>query len=230
MIKYHTEIVQGTDEWFEARRGLLTASEMKLILTPTLKVAANDKSRSHVWELLGQRITGYVEPHWASDDMLRGKDDEVDARILYNDNYAMVQDCGFVTNDEWGFAIGYSPDGLVGDDGLIEVKSRCQKYQIETIVDYVPINKIPEEYVLQVQTGLLVTRRKWCDFISYGNGQPMATIRVEPDLEVQRAIIEAATKFEADVAEKRARYDAVMASGARLIKTTRKDRKQEIVI
>jgi hypothetical protein len=231
MIKYHYDIIQDTDEWRALRCGLLTASEMKLIITPTLKVAANDKSRSHVWELLGQRIEKYVEPSYQSFDMMRGKEDELEAKILYNQHYAPVQDCGFVTNDEWGFTIGYSPDGLIGEDGLIEAKSRCQKYQVETIIDYLPINKIPEEYVLQVQTGLLVTRRKWCDFISYGNGQPMVTIRVEPDLEVQRAIIEAATAFEKQVAEKMARYEAIVSdTSMRLIKTVRKNRETEIQV
>ena len=119
-IKYHTDLIQGSDEWLQARCGLLTASEMKLIVTPTLKIANNDKERSHLYELLAQRITQYVEPHYISDDMLRGHEDEVDARILYNDNYAPVTDMGFITNSKWGFTIGYSPDGLVGDDGLIE--------------------------------------------------------------------------------------------------------------
>ena len=228
MIKYHNDITQGSDEWYAARCGLLTASEMKLIITPTLKVAANDKSRTHVWEILAQRINRYVEPSYQSFDMLRGKEDELDAKILYNEKYAPIEDCGFVTNDEWGFTIGYSPDALVGDDGQIEVKSCCQKSQIEAIIDYLPIGKIPPEHVIQVQTGLLVTGRKWCDFISYGNGQPMVTIRVDPDLEVQRAIIEAATAFEKDIAAKVARYETVVQSGARLIKTVRKNRDTEI--
>jgi predicted phage-related endonuclease len=217
-IIYHPELVQGSEEWHAARCGLLTASEMKLILTPTLKVASNDKERAHVAELLAQRITGYVEPQYISDDILRGQQDEIEARALYAEHYAPVQEVGFITRDDWGFKIGYSPDGLVGDDGLIECKSRRQKYQIETIASA----EMPADYVLQVQTGLLVSGRKWLDFISYSGGLPMVTMRVFPDMEVQAAIIAAATAFEQRVAEKWSRYKAAQTSSLRLIPTERR--------
>src|SRR3546814_11524267 len=110
---------------------------MKLIVTPTLKAANNDKTRTHLYELLAQRVTGYVEPHYISDDMLRGMDDEIIARDEYTKHHAPVEQTGFITNDKWGFTIGYSPDGLVGDDGLIECKSRRQKYQVQTIIEHV---------------------------------------------------------------------------------------------
>lgn len=228
-VKYYHDIDQQSGDWFALRCGKLTASEMKLVLTPTLKIANNDKSRSHVWELLGQRITNFVEPTYQSFDMLRGKEDEIDAYALYAEHYAPLTRCGFVTNDDLGYTIGCSPDGLVGDDGFIEAKSRCQKYQIETICDYIPVGKIPEEFVIQVQTALFVMNRKWCDFISYGNGMPMVVIRVEPDCEVQRAIKEAVISVEKDIAEKLARYEAVVGKH-KLIKTVRKDRTGEIVI
>jgi hypothetical protein len=96
---------------------LLTASEFDRILTPTLKIADNPKSRAHLWEMAAQRITGYVEPQYISDAMLRGQEDEIIARDLYSKHYAKVEQCGFVTNDKWGFTLGCSPDGLVGDDG-----------------------------------------------------------------------------------------------------------------
>jgi hypothetical protein len=118
-IRHFPNLIQGSEEWLAERCGLLTASEMKLILTPTLKIAANDKERAHLYELLAQRITGYVEPHYVSDDMLRGQLDEVEARNIYAKNYAPVTDIGFITNNKWGFTIGYSPDGLIGDDGLL---------------------------------------------------------------------------------------------------------------
>ena len=211
-VIYHPDLIQGSDEWLQARCGLLTASEMKLIITPTLKVAANDKSRTHTWELLAQRITQYVEPQYVSDAMLRGSQDEIYARELYAEKYAPVEEVGFITNDQWGFTIGYSPDGLVGDDGLIECKSRCQKYQVQTIAN----GEVPDEYVIQIQTGLLVTGRKWCDFISYCGGLPMVVIRVHADDKVRAAIVEAATAFEAKLREEWQRYDGNMkASGWR---------------
>jgi hypothetical protein len=222
VITYHQELVQGSDEWLQARCGLLTASEMKLILTPTLKVADNDKTRAHVYELLAQRITKYVEPHYVSDDMLRGQEDEIEARILYAERYAPVEEMGFITNDRWGFTIGYSPDGLIGDDGLIECKSRRQKFQIETLVECVAAQKAPADYIMQLQTGLLVSERKWIDFISYCGGIHMITIRVYPDPVIQGAIIEAATQFEKRLEEKRAAYFAALNAGSRLIETERK--------
>lgn len=196
-ITHHTDLIQGSDEWLAARCGLLTASEMKLILTPTLKIANNDKTRQHVWELAAQRLTGYVEPHYISDDMMRGFEDEVRARDLYIDQYAPADEAGFYTSNEWGFTIGYSPDGVVGDDGLIECKSRRQKYQVQTIAE----DAVPDEYMLQIQTGLLVTGRKWLDFISYSGGLPMFVKRVLPDPVIQDAIIEAAAGFEERVQE-----------------------------
>jgi hypothetical protein len=220
-VVYHRDVIQGTAEWMKLRTGVLTASEMKLILTPTLKVANNDKARSHLWELLAQRITGFVEESYESWDILRGREDEMEARMVYSREYAPVEECGFITNDEWGFMLGYSPDGLVGDDGLIECKSRKQKYQVETIVEYAAKNTIPTEFMLQHQTGLVVSKRKWIDFISYSGGLPMSTTRVDLLPEYEDAILSAAEKFEADLSDKRAIYDAMIASGARLIPTER---------
>jgi hypothetical protein len=118
-ITHYPDLVQGSIDWMNQRCGLLTASEMRLILTPTLKQASNDKERAHLWELLGQRLTRYVEPRYVSDDMLRGSTEEILAREAYAKHFAPVTEIGFITNDRWGFTLGYSPDGLVADDGLI---------------------------------------------------------------------------------------------------------------
>ncbi len=222
-ITYHKEMVQGSEEWHAARCGIPTASEMHLLVTPSLKAASNDKERTHLYELLAQRITKHVEPRYISDDMLRGHEDEIDATELYNRTYAAIERVGFITNDKWGFTIGYSPDALVGLDGLVECKSRSQKYQIRTIVDFVSHDAIDPDFLIQVQTGLLVSERKWCDLISYCGGLPMATVRVFPDDKVQAAIVEAATAFEKRLALKLAEYNALVKhSSARLIKTERK--------
>jgi predicted phage-related endonuclease len=217
-IKYFKEMIQGDEEWYAARRGLLTASEMKLIITTTLKIADNDKSRAHVYELAAQRITGYTEPSYVGDDMLRGIEDEELALTLYNEKIAPVQRCGFVTNDEFGFVIGCSPDGLVGEDTVLEVKSRRQKFQVATIID----NEVPDDYLIQVQTILLVTRRPKLDFISYSGGLPMAPITVRPDTVVQEAIVKAATAFEVKLQEKLGAYRAAIETNKRLLPTERK--------
>lgn len=194
-MKIYEELEQGSEEWLEARRGLLTASEMKLILTPTLKVANNEKTRAHVWEIAAQAVTGHTEPQYISDDMLRGMYDEITARELYSKHYAPVTEVGFITNDKWGIEIGYSPDGLVGDDGLIEIKSRAQKFQFETIAK----GLVPPEYELQLQAALLVSEREWIDYISYSAGMPLFVKRVYPDADIQDAILEATKDFYARV-------------------------------
>lgn len=217
-VTYHTDLIQGSDEWLEQRRGVLCASEIKLILTPTLKIANNDKTRSHLWELLAQRVTGFVEPRYISDDMLRGRDDEIEARRIYHKEREPVREIGFVTNEQWGFTIGYSPDGLVGDNGLIECKSRRQKFQIETIAT----DEVPEEYWLQLQTGLLVTGREYVDFVSYSGGLPLYVKRVEPCAETQAAIVTAATAFEERIIEAERDYRATLAKMPNIILTERR--------
>ena len=214
---YHADLDQGSEAWLAARCGLLTASEMDRIITPKLKVADNVTSRAHVYELLAQRISRHVEPSYIGDDMLRGMSEEVDARLLYEKTSAPVQTVGFITNWKWGFTLGYSPDGLVGDDGLIECKSRRQKFQVATICT----NAVPDEYMLQLQTGLLVSERQWVDFISYSNGLPMLVIRVWPDDTIQRAIIDAATAFEEAVRANYTAYWDTLAT-ARTFPTVRK--------
>jgi hypothetical protein len=225
MIRYHRDLVQGSDEWHAARCGLLTASEMKLIVTPTLKPAANDKERAHLWELLAQRITGYVEPAFVSDDMLRGREDEIEARALYARQFEPVEECGFVTNDRWGFTIGCSPDGLVGKHGMIEIKSRRQKYHVETLL----AGQMPADFAIQVQTALLVTGRNWCDFVSYCGGLPMVVLRVLPCELTRAAIVDAARAFEDRLAAKLADYRSRTAAprmaaelGIRMVNTERR--------
>lgn len=218
-ITYHRDLLQGSDEWLAARCGLLTASEMDRIISPVrLAPARNDKASAHLYELLAQRITRYVEPSYVSDDMLRGMSDEIEARALYARHYAPVQEVGFVTNDEWGFTVGCSPDGLVGDDGMIECKSRRQKFQIETLI----ADDMPAEYVIQVQTSLMVTGRAWCDFVSYCGGLPLAVLRVPADPEVQDAILEAATDFELRLSKLEDEYRDRLATMRKLIPTERR--------
>lgn len=224
-ITYHPEVIQGSDAWLALRCGRLTASEMKHVITPTLKIANNDKTRAHAFELAFQRITKFVEPQYVSDAMLRGQEDEIYARDEYGKHFAPVAETGFITNDRWGFTIGYSPDGLVGDDGLIESKSRCGKYHVQTIAE----GDVPEDYVIQLQTGLLVSEREWVDFISYCGGLPMFVKRVEPDPEIQAAIVAAATAFEVRVAEIVQQYHATLATMPKLLATERR-LEQELII
>lgn len=206
-VTYHKSVVQGSDEWRAMRCGLITASEVHLLMTPkTLAIANNDKSRAHIYELAAQRISRYVEPGYIGSDMLRGADEELLAREVYDKHYSAVAEVGFITNDKWGFTLGYSPDGLVGADGAIEAKSRVQKYQVQTLIENQEAGTIPDEFLLQIQTGLLVSERQWIDFISYSGGLPMAVIRVLPNADVQAAIVTVASNAEAAIADKLKKY------------------------
>lgn len=217
-VKYHYDIIQGTDEWHELRLGILTASEMKYIITPLLKIASNDKERKHVYEIAAQRITRYVEPSYYSDDMLRGHDDEIYARELYSEHYEPVQECGFITNDSLGFIIGYSPDGLVGSKKLIEIKSKKQYLHLMRIM----AGTADPDHIIQMQTGLWVSGREELDSITFCGGMKMLTLQVFPDPVTQNAIIEASCAFEERVKKVLCDYEDALCSKRRLIDTERR--------
>ena len=161
------DLVQRSDEWYEARRGMVTASVVGRLITPAkLEVAANEGSRALTAVLVAERVTGFVDPTWKSLDMWRGAEEEPLAAEVYSEHYAPVTTCGFMSRDDWGFSIGYSPDGLVGDDGLIEVKCPRSKGHLLTIL----ADEVPPEYMAQMQAALLVSGRDWCDYVSYCGG------------------------------------------------------------
>lgn len=192
-ITYHWDIVQYTPEWDVVKCGVLSASKIEKILTPSkLKFAENEECRELVDNIACQRLTKKLSSEFISYDMRRGLIEETSARDLYRKNYAPVTECGFITNDKWGFTLGCSPDGCVEDDGGIEVKSRLPKLQFGVIRSA----KTPDEFRLQLQTTMAVTERPWWDFVSYAGGMNMLTMRNEPIADIQSAIIDAATEFE----------------------------------
>ena len=220
-VVIHRDIEQGSEAWIEIRRGILTASEMKLIITPTLQVTNNNDVRTHLYELLAQRVTKHVEPHYQSYDMERGTFEEEHARTKYAAYFAPVEEVGFITNDKLGFIIGCSPDGLVGDDGQIEAKSRLQKLQMKVLIECAAVGTIPAENLIQVQSALFVSERKWLDYISYSGGMKMPVIRCYPDPAIHEAIGNACISFENKLADRLAIYEDLIASDARLVDTER---------
>jgi putative phage-type endonuclease len=209
MIKYHYDVLQGTDEWLELRLGIITGSTVKTLLTPTGKVSKDKKVINMAHDMAAQRITARIEESYMNEHMERGHIEEELAKSKYRREHNMaLRDCGFVTNTNHGFPIGYSPDGLVEEDGLVECKSRLAKFQIETI----SLNEVPKEYNAQMQMGLLVTEREYCDFIQYSNGMPMFVKRVERDEPTIEAIKEACSLFEERVQKIIEDYKANVAS------------------
>lgn len=186
-LKVYTDLPQGSDEWLEARRGIVTASEVHKLLTATGKPANNQTSRGYIAQLAAERISGHVEPFYATYDMDRGSTEEVYARQAYEEHHAPVEQVGFMVRDLGdGALLGYSPDGLVGDTGGIEIKSRKARIQVDTIL-YGGATMAME----QMSAGLVVTERDWIDYCSYSNGMPFWVERFyKPSPEWQQQIID----------------------------------------
>jgi len=198
-------VTQGSPEWHTLRRGVITGSIVGDLITPTGKIANNATSRACLAELLAQRITGFSDTGFVTHDMQRGLDDEPYARALYAVQRGAVREVGFVTREVApDVVIGCSPDGLVGDHGGIEIKSRRPKIQIATII----AGAVPSENIMQIQACMLITGRTWWDYISYSGGLPMVIIRVHADRPLQIQIIDAVTVAEKAISEMRAQYNA----------------------
>jgi hypothetical protein len=199
------DLEQGSPEWLEQRRGMVTASVVGQLLTATGRPASNDTSRRLTLSLVAERITGYVEPVFVNDDMLRGQLDEPIARDLYADHFAEepVTTTGFLVRDDWGFRLGASPDGLVGDHGGLEIKCPRAKGHIATTL----AGEMPMYHMAQVQACLLVSGREWWDFLSYCGGLPPFITRVYADAKWAEAIVDAVSAFEQAAEEMVTRYD-----------------------
>lgn len=195
----HPNVFQGTTEWADLRRGILTASVIGQLITPsTMKVADNQQSRAIVAELAAERITGFTDEHYASDDMMRGHDVEPLAIAAYEKHTGHpVTTLGFMVLERDGIKVGCSPDGLVDDDGMVEVKSRRPKKHLQTIL----ADAVPPENVAQCQAALFVSGRDWLDYVSFCGGMPLFIKHVKPDSEWFAAIASAATEFESAVAQ-----------------------------
>lgn len=165
-------------------------------LPPVYEVADNDTSRALTAALAAERIAGFTEDTAMSRDMQRGVWSEPFARDLYSGHYHQAVECGFMRLDEDGWTLGYSPDGLVLDDGLIEIKAPRSKTQLLTVVT----DEVPAHYMAQCQAGLLVSGRKWLDFVSYVGGMHIYVKRVLPDPKWFAVIEAACRKFETDAA------------------------------
>lgn len=193
-LHQYTDIVQGSEGWHDQRRGLITASAVGKLLTPTLKVADNDISRGLTATLVAERVTGWTEDGPMTSDMWRGVESEPFARMAYAEHYARVTEVGFMLREEDDWQLGYSPDGLVGDVGLIEIKAPRAKTHLKTILT----DEVPAHYMAQCQSGLLVTERLWIDFVSFVGGMPLYVKRVYPDPAWHEAIKAACRAFEAN--------------------------------
>jgi hypothetical protein len=211
------DVKQNTEEWAKLRCGKLTASEVHQLITPTLKISNNEKTKMLVYQKAAERITGLKEEVNIGWNGIRGHEDEVLACEAYADNYNVkLRNGGFVVRDFNGFEIGYSPDGLmVFENGGIECKSRSHKHQVATVC----AGEIPPEHVMQIQTGLLVAKLDYIDYISYSSGLPLWVKRCVADKEIQELILQVANSFEKQVNETTEKFSGELLKQKHLVKT-----------
>jgi len=188
------EIDQKSQEWIECRRGIPTASSFDLIVTS--KGEPSKQREKYLYRLAGERVSGQAAANgYKNASMERGEEMEQEARAAYE----FMHDCQVVQvgicypNEDRKYAC--SPDGLVGDDGILEIK--CP--DLATHVAYLLKGTLPTEYVQQVQGQLLVTGRQWCDFMSYYPGLKPLIVRVYPDTAFQDALAKELEQFNKDL-------------------------------
>ena len=183
---------QGSSEWLQLRCGIVTASTMRNLVTASGKPADNDTSRGFVRTLATERIIGVPVFTYPTRPMQRGNLLEPFARDLYAEHYAPVTEVGFIRLDTERYALGFSPDGLVAHDGLVEFKAPGPKEHLRTIL----ADEVPTVYKWQVQVGLFTTGRSWIDFCSYCPGMQFYRKRVYPDKESFEVIESTVTNAE----------------------------------
>jgi putative phage-type endonuclease len=186
---------QGTPEWMSERAGRVTASALANVLMK--KDAAG--YQNYLAQLLCERLTGQPTETFKSAAMEHGNETESQARAFYElETGLTVAECGFVAHPSISWT-GASPDGLVGNEGLVEIKCPQPAKHIKNLMG----GTIDRGYVLQMQWQMECTERKWCDFVSFNPSFPehlkISVRRVEADTKLQGEIRAAVVAFLADV-------------------------------
>lgn len=184
---------QGSDEWRRARLGIPTASEFDTVMAKGRGGGESVTRRKYMLALIGERLTDEVAPEGYSNlHMERGKAMEAEARSAY----AFLRDVepelvGFVRNGD----AGASPDSLIGNDGLLEIKTKLPHIHLDVLMQ----DRLPPEHVAQVQGQLWIAEREWCDFVSYWPKLRPFVKRVHRDEKVIAAIKVAVEDFNGEL-------------------------------
>lgn len=181
---------QNSPEWLQARLGIPTASRFKDVLA---KGEGKTRKR-YMLDLAGERLTGDPCESYSNVHMERGKEMEAEARNLYC--FMTDAECtsvGFIRNGDKGA----SPDSLIADRGMLEIKTKLPALQIECIL----ADKLPSEHVAQVQGALWVAEREWMDFVSYWPRLPLFVKRVYRDEEYIKNLAAEVARFNAEMIE-----------------------------
>lgn len=196
-----SNIIQGSEAWFAARAGKVTASRVVDVLAK-VKVGESASRKNYKADLVVERLTGQKTEGFTSAAMQWGIDTEPQARMAYEVATGNLVDLdGFVNHPTIEY-FGCSPDGYVGDDGLIEIK--CPN--TATHLDYIEADAPPKNYYIQMQAQMACTGRKWCDFVSFDprlpDGLQLLVIRVNRDDNFIQIMEDEVVEFLAEVQEK----------------------------
>ena len=187
---------QGTQEWLQIRLGKITSSTIHKIMSSK----ENSSTRTRLLQdLIFERISGSPTKNIVTAPMARGLELESEARKAYELQNEIVTLSGFIEHPTIKDA-GASPDGLVGDDGLIEIKCLNKKSHEEIIRKQI----LPRQYYIQIQFQLACTQRLWCDFVAYhpDANQPLYVQRIMPEIKLIKEIHDKALVFISEVEEK----------------------------
>lgn len=185
------DVEQGTSAWFEARRGIPTASRFGDLMTSGRGGKPSLTGQGYINELIGERITGLPSPEINTSAMQRGKDMEPDARTEYEfERDIRTRQIGFVTR----CGAGASPDSYVGHDGLLEIKTTLPK----KLVPLLRQGASGKLHQWQIQGQLWITQREWCDLVVYWPGMPLFVERHERD---EQLIAQLAVAVEAAISD-----------------------------
>lgn len=189
-----SEIIQGSPAWFAIRLGKVTASRIA-DLTATTKSGWGASRKNYLADLAAERLTGVPAISFTNAAMQWGTETEPLARVAYQFfQDAEVEQIGFVPHPTISMA-GASPDGLIGADGLVEIKCPSTATHIDTLLG----REIPSKYLQQMQFQMACTGRQWCDFVSFDPRMPeslrLFTARLERDRTVIAAIEDAVRVF-----------------------------------
>lgn len=182
---------QRTEDWYKARLGKVTASRVASVLAKKDSATRAD----YLTDLVLERLTGNPTEMFVSSAMQWGTDTEPQARMAYEAHTNnLVDEVGFIDHPTIA-NFGCSPDGMVGQEGLIEIKCMSSKNAIETLI----AGKAPTKYIPQMQTQMAVMNRQWCDFVSFDPRLPedlqLFVIRVDRDDEYIAKLEEEVTAF-----------------------------------
>jgi len=192
---------QRSIEWFAARLGKVTASKVADVIAKT-KTGYSTSRDNYMAQLVCERMTGTMGESFSNTAMQWGTDQEPLARAAYEAIAdVLVDEIGFVVHPTID-AAGASPDGLVGDVGLIEIKCPNTATHIDTVLS----DKVPSKYITQMQWQMACTGRKWCDFVSFDPRMPeglqLFIQRVDFDAEYVKMLEAEITEFLAELETK----------------------------